>query len=90
MHKRSENCLEGLRHCVLHNVVSYLNKGLPSAYLGRGKETITSTLLVQNFTRDTLPRKNLIFAQIHKSAKGLLLQYSGTAPLRDADIEMAK
>ena len=77
-------------HCVLHNVVSYLNKGLPSSHLGRGKETVTSILLVQNFTRDTLPRKNLIFAQIHKSAKGLLLQYSGAAPVRDADIEMAK
>ena len=47
-------------------------------------------LLVQNFTRDTLQRKNVIFAQIHKSAKGLLLQYSGAAPVRDADIEMAK
>ena len=54
-----------------------------------GEETI-SILLVQNFTRDTLPRKNLIFAQIHKSAKGLLLQYSGAALVRDADIEMAK
>ena len=53
-----------------------------------GEETI-SILLVQNFTRDTLPRKNLIFAQIHKSAKGLLLQYSG-ALVRDANIEMAK
>ena len=47
-------------------------------------------MLVQNFTRDTLPRKNLIFAEIHKSAKGMLLQYSGVAPVRDADIEMAK
>ena len=54
-----------------------------------GEETI-SILLVQNFTRDTLPRKNLIFAQIHKSAKGMLLQYSGAALVRDADIEMAK
>ena len=54
-----------------------------------GEETI-SILLVQNFTRDTLPRKNLIFAEIHKSAKGLLLQYSGAALVRDADIEMAK
>ena len=54
-----------------------------------GEETI-SILLVQNFTRDTTPRKNLIFAQIHKSAKGLLLQYSGAALVRDADIEMAK
>ena len=52
-----------------------------------GEETIISILLVQ---RDTLPRKNLIFAQIHKSAKGLLLQYSGAALVRDADIEMAK
>ena len=51
-----------------------------------GEETI-SILLVQNFTRDTLPRKN---AEIHKSAKGLLLQYSGAALVRDADIEMAK
>ena len=41
-------------------------------------------------TRDTLPRKNMIFAHIHKSAKGLLLQYSGAALVRDADIEMAK
>ena len=55
-----------------------------------GEETIICILLVQNFTRDTLPRKNLIFAQIHKSANGLLLQYSGVAPVRDADIEMAK
>ena len=47
-------------------------------------------LLVQNFTRNTLPRKNLIFAQKHKSAKGMLLQYSGAALVRDADIEMAK
>ena len=54
-----------------------------------GEETII-ILLVQNFTRDTLPRKNLIFAQIHKSAKGLLLQYSSAALVRDADIEMAK
>ena len=54
-----------------------------------GEETI-SILLVQNFTRDTLPRKSLIFAQIHKSAKGLLLQYSGAALVRDANIEMAK
>ena len=37
-----------------------------------------------------MPRKNLIIAQIHKSAKGLLLQYSGAALVRDADIEMAK
>ena len=65
-------------------------KGCDLLYLGRGKETITSILLVQNFTRDTLPRKNLIFTQIHKSAKGLLLQYSGAAPVRDTDIEMAK
>ena len=55
-----------------------------------GEETIIGILLVQNFTRDTLPRKNLIFAQIHKSAKGLLLQYIGAALVRDADIEMAK
>ena len=54
-----------------------------------GEETI-SILLVQNFTRDTPPRKNLIFAQIHKSAKGLVLQYSGAALVRDGDIEMAK
>ena len=55
-----------------------------------GEETIICIILVQNFTRDTLQRKNLIFAQIHKSAKGLLLQYSGAALVRDADIEMAK
>ena len=34
--------------------------------------------------------KNLIFAHIHKSAKGMLLQYSGAALVGDADIEMAK
>ena len=55
-----------------------------------GEETIIHIILVQNFTRDTLPRKNLIFAEIHKSAKSMLLQYSGAAPVRDADIEMAK
>ena len=31
-----------------------------------------------------------IIAQIHKSAKGMLLQYSGAALVRDADIEIAK
>ena len=55
-----------------------------------GEETIKGILPVQNFTRDTLPRKNLIFAQIHKSAKGLLLQCRGAALVRDADREMAK
>ena len=55
-----------------------------------GEETTIHILLVQNFTRDTLPRKNLIFAQVHKSAKGMLLQYSGAALVREADIEMAK
>ena len=55
-----------------------------------GEETIILILLVQNLTRDALPRKNLIFAQIHKSAKGLLLQYSGAALVKDVDIEMAK
>ena len=55
-----------------------------------GDETIIGILLVQNFKKDTLPRKNLICAQIHKRAKGLLLQYSGAALVRDADIEMAK
>ena len=47
-------------------------------------------LLVQNFTRDTLPRKNKILAQINKSAKGMLLQYNSAALVRDADIKMAK
>ena len=55
-----------------------------------GEETIIGTLLVQNFTRNTLSRKNQIFAQIHKSAKEMIVQYSGAAPVRDADIEMAK
>ena len=50
-----------------------------------GEETIIGILLVQNFTRDTLSRKNLIFAQVRKSAKGMLLQYSGAALVRDAD-----
>ena len=56
----------------------------------QGEETIIPILLVQNFTRDTLQRKNVIFAQIHKNTKGLLLQYGGAALVRDADIEMAK
>ena len=55
-----------------------------------GKETIIGILLVQNFTRNTLPRKNLIFAQIHKSVNGMLLQYSGAALVTDTDIEIAK
>ena len=54
-----------------------------------GEETIILILLLQNFTRDTLPRKSLIFAQIHKSAKGLLLQYSGAVLVKNVDIEMA-
>ena len=54
-----------------------------------GEETIIHIILVQNFTRDTWPSKNLIFAQMHKS-EGMLLQYSGAALVRDADIEMAK
>ena len=48
------------------------------------------TTVVQNFTKDILPRKNLTIAQIHKSAKGMLQQYSGAALVRDADIEIAK
>ena len=58
------------------------------------KKTVSRDLaqsaVVQNFTRHTLPRNNLIFPQIHKSGKGMLLQYSGAALVRDADIEMAK
>ena len=55
------------------------------------EQTIIHIILVQNFTRrHTWPRKNLIFAQIHKSAKGMLLQYSGAALVRENDIEMAK
>ena len=34
--------------------------------------------------------KNLTIARIHKSAKGMLLQYSGAALVRDTDIEIAK
>ena len=49
-----------------------------------GEKTIIHIILVQNFTRDTLP-KNLV-----KSTKSMLLQYSGAALVRDADIEMAK
>ena len=52
-----------------------------------GEKTIIHIILVQNFTRDTWP-KNLIFAQIHKSTMSMLLQYSGAALVRDADIEM--
>ena len=37
------------KHCVLHNAVSYLNKRLPSSYLGRENN---NTIVVQNFTRD--------------------------------------
>ena len=36
-----------------------------------GEETIIGILLVLNFTGNTLPRKNLIFALIHKSVKGM-------------------
>ena len=50
----------------------------------RGEKTLIHIMLVQNFTRDTLPRKNLRYT------KGMLLQYSGAALVRDADIEMAK
>ena len=49
-----------------------------------GEKTIIHIILVQNFTRDTLP-KNLV-----KSTKSMLLQYGGAALVRDADIEMAK
>ena len=54
-----------------------------------GEKTIIQIILVQKFTRDTLPWKDLNFAQIHKSAKGMILQYSVAALVRDADIEMA-
>ena len=37
-------------------------------------------------SRDTLPRKNIRYT---KSAKDMLLQYSGAALVTDADIEMA-
>ena len=37
-----------------------------------------------NFTRDSLSKRNLIFAQTHKN-EGMLLQYSGAALVRDAD-----
>ena len=74
------------KHCVLHNAVSYLNKGLSSSY--QGEKTIIHIILVQNFTRDTLPRKNLIFAEIHKSAKSMLQQHSGAALVRHADIKV--
>ena len=50
-----------------------------------GEKTIIHIILVQNFTRDTLPN-NLIFAQIHKSTKSMLLQYSGVVLVRDADM----
>ena len=48
---------------------------------------IVHIILVQNFTRDTLP-KNLIFSHIHKCTKSMQLQY--VVLVRDADIEMAK
>ena len=51
-----------------------------------GEETIVHS----TSSKDILPRKNLTIAQIHKSAKGMLLQYSGAALVRDADIEIAK
>ena len=45
-----ELSVKGLKkHCVLHIVVSYLNKGLPSSYLGRENN---NTILVQNVTRE--------------------------------------
>ena len=67
-------------HCVLHNAVSYLNKGLPSAYLGRGNNNTHSTsskLHKGYFAKEE--------SQIQKSAKGMLLQYSGALVVRDAD-----
>ena len=54
-----------------------------------GEKTIIHIILVQHFTRDTLP-KNLIIAHMHKSTNSMLLQYSGVVLVRDADIEMAK
>ena len=51
-----------------------------------GEKTIIHIILVHNFTSDTWPSKNLIFAQTHKS-EGMLLQYSGAALVRYADIE---
>ena len=54
-----------------------------------GEETIvhsTSSKLHKGY----FAKENLTIAQIHKSAKGMLLQYSGAALVRDADIEIAK
>ena len=48
-----------------------------------GEETIIHILLVQNFTRDIYFAKEE--SQIHKSAKGMLLQHSGALVVRDAD-----
>ena len=42
-----------------------------------------------NFTRDSLPKRKLIFSQIHKN-EGMLLQYSGAALVRDADSKMGQ
>ena len=78
------------KHCVLHNAVSYLNKGPPSSYLGRENNNTLLFLFKTSQGVYTLPRKNIVFAQIHKSPKGMLLQYSGAALVRDADIEMVK
>ena len=54
-----------------------------------GEETIvhsTSSKLHKGY----FAKENLTIAQIHKSTKGMLLQYSGAALVRDADIEIAK
>ena len=55
-----------------------------------GEETIVHSTSSKLHKGYILPRKNLTIAQIHKSAKGMLLQYSGAALVRDADIEIAK
>ena len=62
------------KHCVLHNAVSYLNKGLPSSFLGR--ENNNTYYTCSDFYKKYFAKEESYFAQIHKSTKGMLLQYS--------------
>ena len=56
--------VKGLRHCVLHNAISYLNKGLPSSYLGRENNNTyyTSSKLHNGYFAEEE-------SQVHKSGR---------------------
>ena len=78
-----ENCL-GLRYCVLHNVVSFLNKGLPPSYLG--EKIIRASVDALCRVRSYIWLKTS--TQLHKGyfAKN---KFSAVALVRDADVDMA-